>query len=172
MFDIEASDLRGNKGVIICSDVKLIGGGHITRVNQNLGKDGLNDKDLCIQIKKDLEDCWLIIGFYTLNYDMKFLNTRLLYWGQSPVRKTLHIDLYRLVRRHFSATRRNLATVGEILGIKQKKTYFEIQIWLEAAINGNREAIKKIVEHNKIDTELTEKVFMKLKELVTSISIA
>ena len=172
IWDLECSDLRANKGVIISSDIKIYGGKHITRVNRNLGKDGLDDKEICQEVKKDLESLGMIVSFYGLNYDRRFLNTRLLRWGLEPLQPRLHTDLCRIGFANISSTRRNLDTIGALLGIEQKKTHFDIQIWLEAAVNGEKKAIDMIVNHNVIDTEVTEKVFERLYPLIKSISQA
>lgn len=172
VWDIECSSLRSNTGVIISSDIKLVGGGHITRVNKNLGgKNGLDDKELCIQIKKDLESLNMVVSFFGLGYDLRFINSRLLYWGEQPVKKLLHVDVYRIARRYFATTRRNLDTVAKTLGIVGKN-HVDLELWLEAGVNGNKKAIGYIVEHNILDTEVTEKVFLRLAPLIQSISIA
>ena len=143
----------------------------VVLVNRNLGEDGLNDKQICIETKRELEDSDLIVGFYHLNFDLKFLNSRLLYWGEEPVRPKLHVDLYRLGRRYFATSRRSLEVITKELGIPGK-THVDLKYWKQAKINGDKKAIDYIVEHNIADVDITEKLFLRLKGLIKSISLA
>lgn len=173
VWDLECSDLKSNRGVIISSAIKELGGDVVTHTNKKLGIDGLDDKDLLIQIRDELNKADMIVGFYHLGFDLPFINTRLLKYGEELVKPKLQIDLYRVVKRfHFNTDRRNLDTVAKYLSVPLKKTHIDWEEWRKAAINGDKKAIAQIVFHNVVDVKVTEMVFEKVKGLIKSISVA
>lgn len=172
VFDIETSDLVSNKGVLITAGVKILGEKPILFINKNLGKDGLDDREICVQLRNCLESMDMLVGFYSLNFDVKMINSRLLFWGERIIAPRLHLDLYRLVKKYFNTHRRNLDTIAKYLGIEATKTHVDMSHWNAAKINGNPTAIKYIAEHNLIDLDVTEELFYKVKNLIKSISVA
>lgn len=171
VWDIETHSFHSNEGFIISSAIKPLGRKAIVILHENLGKNSLDDKSVCVRTKEELEKADIIITFYGLGFDLKMLNSRLLYWKEEPLSPKLHIDLYRLGKRYFNTHRRSLAVITEFLGIKGKN-HVDIQYWKEAAWNGNEEAISYIVNHMIRDVGITEKLFYRLKRLIKSISLA
>lgn len=171
IVDIETTELKADIGIILCADIKEVGGGHITFINKKMQIDRRNDKEVCEALKTELERFNILVTFYGLGFDMKFINSRLMYHGLEPVKPLLHIDLYRLGKRYFNTTRRSLKVVCQQLGITGK-TPLDIQTWKEAAINNDQSSLKEIVQHNLADTEMTEKLFYRLAPLIKSISIS
>ncbi len=126
---------------------------------------------MCLQTKRELEKADIIVGFYHLGFDMKYVNSKLLYWGIEPVQPRLHIDLYRLGKKYWATSRRSLGVVTNYLGIKGK-THIEIADWRKMAWQGDKKALATGIEHNKQDLIITEKLFLRLKRLIKGISLA
>ena len=172
-WDVEASNLRSNQGVIISSAIKTMGGKTVVHTNKMLGIDGLDDRKILTQVRDELNKADLVVGFYHLNFDLPFINTRLLKYEEPLIQPKLQVDLYRVVKRFkFLTDRRNMDTVAKFLGIPLKKTHIDWEKWRQAAINGDKAAIKAIVHHNVIDVRVTELIFYRIKGLIKSVSLA
>ena len=167
-FDIEASNLNSSFGVIISAAIKPDGKEPVLLWK---GRNGSDDKELVKKIKDELEKYDLIVGYYHLNFDMKMLNSRLRHWGFKKVQRKLHVDVYRLVRKTFNTHSRRLAAICDFLHVKGK-TPLDPEVWIRAALDNDKYATAKIVEHNKWDVIILEEVFDKVKDDITSVSMA
>ena len=171
-YDLESSALRTNQGTIISGVVRMNGKEKVF-TNKKLGIDGLDDKEIIMNIRNELDKADMVVGYYHLNFDNPFLNTKLLKYGEKLLDPKLQVDLYRVVKRFkFLTDRRNMDTVAKFLGIPLKKTHIDWEEWRKAAINGDKEAIKEVVWHNVVDVRVTELIFHRVKGLIKSISIA
>ena len=52
------------------------------------------------------------------------------------------------------------------------KTPLDPEVWIRAALDNDKYATAKIVEHNKWDVIILEEVFDKVKDDITSVSMA
>src|SRR3990167_2396117 len=171
VWDIETYQLRANEGFIMASAIKPLGLPPIVHWNKNLGKNSMDDRELCLEIRDTLEQAELVFTFYGLGFDFKMLNSRLLFHIERPLSPRLHIDLYRLVRSTINTSRRSLAVVTAFFGIKGK-THVDMEKWLELAFLGSGKALAEVIDHMKKDVEITEKLIPILRHSVKSISRA
>lgn len=172
VYDCEASGLNSDNSTLLCGVVRELGGKEKVFVNKKLGKDGINDKEIVKAIRDELNTADLVITFYGLGYDMRLLNTKLLGYGEKMADKKLHIDLYRVAKGVFNTSRRNLDTIARFLKVPSEKTKISWDVWREAAINGDKKALAEIVHHCRMDVRVTEQVFIRLKGLLKSVSLA
>src|SRR5580692_1415980 len=80
-WDIEATNLDADMGIMLCSSVKDLGGKVITfRLDQSPGykREPWNDKWLAVQTRELLSKYMVILGWNHVGYDLPFLNTRLI----------------------------------------------------------------------------------------------
>lgn len=166
IWDVETSNLKPDFAVMLCAGVKPYGKEPVMLWK---GRNGVNDKKLVKSVKDELEKYDILVSYYGLGFDLKFLNSRLLYWGYEPVKERFHIDVYRIARKLFNITPRRLATVSYFLKI-EGKDHVEGETWMRAALEGDKRAIEAIVDHCKRDTEVLEKVFDRVKGTLRSIS--
>lgn len=173
VWDIECWDFKADAGILMLSGFKQLGKKPKVLINKNLGVQGkhLDDREICIETKKELESASIIITFFGLGFDLKYLNSKLLFWGEEPVKKIKHIDLYRVGKRYWATSRRSLDVVTNYLGIRGK-THIRLQDWREMAWEGKKEAIAEGVDHCKKDVIITEELFYRLEPLIDSISKA
>jgi uncharacterized protein YprB with RNaseH-like and TPR domain len=165
-WDIETTNLDADVAVVLSAVVKPFGGKPVVF---RKSKSGSNDKDIVIAMRDELEKYDIIVGYYHLNFDLPFLNSRLLYWGQRPLQRKMHVDVYRLARKIFKIHSRRLASVCSFLKIDGKSSV-DINLWMKAALDGDKKAMDWIVEHNVYDCITLEKVFDRLKYSIISIS--
>lgn len=166
IWDIETSNLKPDFAVMLCAGVKPYRGKPKMLYK---GRNGVNDKELIISVKNELEKYDILVSFYGLNFDLKFLNSRLMYWGFPPLSQKFHIDVYRLARKTLNISHRRLATVSKFLKIPGKD-WVEGETWMLAALEGDKRSLDLIIDHCRRDVEVLEKVFERLKPTIKSIS--
>ncbi len=167
-WDLEASHLKADFAVLLTGAIKPAGG-KVEIFYE--GRTGSNDKKLCNAIARRLEDFDILIGYYSLNFDLPLLNARLIKWGLKPLDERFHVDVYRLVKKGINTHSRRLATVSHFFGIEGKDAV-DPEAWVQAAYDGDSKAMRKIIEHNKQDVIVLEKTFEKVKHKMRSISKA
>lgn len=168
IWDLECTALKANFGVIVASGIKPY---QEEPKVLTKGRKGVNDKELCIATKNELAKYDILVGFYSLGFDIKFLNSRLLYWKEKPLERKLHVDLYRIAKRYFNTHSKSLATLTAFLGI-EGKTHVDFEHWMRTSLEGDKKSLAYIVEHCKQDLIITEKLHDRLKSLINSISLA
>jgi hypothetical protein len=67
------------------------------------------------------------------------------------------IDTWQIAKKNFKVSTRRLKGLGEFFDIGEKDPV-EGNLWMEAAYNGSREAMDRIVAHNIRDVELLERL--------------
>lgn len=167
-WDIETSHLKANFAVMLSAAIKPIDGD--VEVFHD-GRKGSNDKQLCNTIARRLEDFDILIGYYSLNFDLPMLNSRLLKWELRPLGERFHVDVYRIIKKGMNPHSRRLQVVSHFLGIEGKDSV-DPEAWVQAAYDGDAKAMKKIIDHNKQDVIVLEKTFEKVKHKMRSISKA
>lgn len=152
-WDLETSHLKANFGHILCCGVKPYEKKPFVLVRDNLPSS--NDKELCREIRDTLNEYDILVGFYSLGFDLKEINSRLMRWGLKPMDRKLHIDLFGVCKKIFNLHRRSLHAICEHLDIKGKG-HVEGRLWQEAAYDGNKAAYKWIVNHCRDDVRVLE----------------
>ena len=64
-----------------------------------------------------------------------------------------------------------MGAVTEFLGISGK-THLNFEIWMQAALEGDKKALSSIVEHCRQDLIITEKLLDRVKDGIISISLS
>ena len=181
VVDIETTDLKGDKGFMLCCGIRPLGGkSTVIGLHEYCSKrpDRLKiDKDLVVAVRDALE---AYDGFITWNgimFDIPFINDRLMLNGHDPLEKRFHIDAMYYARQGISTfTSSRLDWVSKGLGVESRKTPLEMNTWKMAeaeAIRGftkGRDNYSQIITHNLADLEVTEQVYEKLKPRIGQIS--
>ena len=156
-WDIEASHLKANFGVLLCACVKPLGRPAIVLRN---GRKGSNDKALLVALRDVLEKFDMLIGHYSLGFDLKFLNSRLMHYGERPLSEKYHLDMLSVARRWSCTHSRKQEAIGDFLGVGGK-TKLDPEVWRSAAYDGDKKALDEIVRHCIGDVEQCEGIYMK-----------
>jgi len=162
MLDIEASNLDANFGVVLSAAIKPYHKPTILFVNKNKWDDSEVVKD----VVSTINSYDVLVTFYGYKFDIPFLRTRMLHADPSLVLKpTLHhIDLYYVARRALKLHSNSLETLTEFFNIKGK-TRLKGEMWIRATA-GDPTGMKYVVEHNKYDVIILEKLYSVLKDYV------
>ncbi len=108
----------------------------------------------------------VIIAHNGDQYDIKFTKGRMLVQGLDPLPPIPSIDTLQTARNQFLLNANTLDYLGGILKVGRKR-HTEKGLWLEV-LKGNKAAIRQMVEYNKGDVELLERVFLKLQPYVAN----
>jgi len=164
-LDIETSNLKANMGVIYSYCIK---DGKSDKIHERLitkkelFSDAM-DKALVQSLINDIRSFDILVTYYGTRFDIPFIRSRAVHHGiEYPAYgENIHIDLYYLIRNKFNLTRNSLKVAcGFLLG-HTDKTQVEWKHWMKA-MQGNKEALEYIIEHNRYDVLDLEKLYDKV----------
>ena len=169
-FDIETSNLNANYGYMLCGAWKVLGEKkvNIAKISDSPGfeKDKTNDKYIANELRKALSEMDILVGWYSSKFDLPYINSRLLYHKLPVIApNTPHIDCWRLARYKMRLNSNRLQSVTEFLGEKDK-TPLNGPIWIKA-MAGDKKSLSYVVEHCKVDVEVLERAYMRMRPLMT-----
>lgn len=170
-FDIEASNLSADFGIVLSAGFKEVGKGKPEVLNILDYRDSSGDlikaerrllKDISAKLLEG--DVWLT--HYGTWYDIPFINTRLIY-HRLPVLPPnyAHIDTWKVSRNRLKLRNNRLITLQEHLGTFEEKNAIRPEQWLRA-LGGHKPSMAYIVEHNRRDVVVLEEVYEILKPLI------
>ena len=175
-WDIETSGLEGDVGRILCASVLDVETNLMTsfrndriKKKRNLADDG----EIARQLRDELEKYHVTIGWFSKGFDIPFLRTRLVKAGHRPLKKHLHIDpiWYCKGWRGLKPRSAKMAVMAEFFGLSERKPSVDIDVWIDAALGGDKVAMDELVERCEADVRITRAITEKLldAELVTNI---
>ena len=103
----------------------------------------------------------IIIAHNGRQFDLKKINTRFLFNGLSPPSSYRNIDTLVAARSVFGITMNKQDYIAKFLGI-QRKLHTEFQLWVDCD-NGNKKALKQMLEYNEHDVEMLEEIYLKIR---------
>lgn len=149
---------------IICGSWKFLGEDEVHSVKVIDDGEHWDDFNVVRTIRDVLEGVDLIIGHNIDKFDIKKLNTRMVYHGLSPLPKILSIDTLKIARKFFKFTSNRLDYIAQYLDVGAKMSVPKGN-WLKV-LQGDKEAINTLAEYNKTDVVINEKVYMKLRPYI------
>lgn len=162
--DIEATGLRADYNSTLIVSIKPYDKDPTSYI---VGQPG-NDQKVIREAKEHLEtlDCWCT--FYGKGYDIPFLNTRLLRWGQAPINKRPHIDLYYTLKANTLTSRRSQAHMLRFLETPQEKMDMSPESWNKIIADFHKE-MKLMKARCESDVEGLEALYKRTKHLIRDI---
>lgn len=169
-LDIEATDLKGNFGRLLCFSVADSFGKVVSFRSDDPEYQSAKRRDdskLAVAIRDYLETFDVWVGWNSKMYDIPFINTRLLIHEQRPLRADImHIDpMYKAGRGSLTLHSRRLDAVAKTFRLDAQKTALDPDIWQDAA-EGERKAMDYVVEHCEADVMVLRGAFHVLKPLI------
>jgi DNA polymerase elongation subunit (family B) len=143
---------------IICAAWKELGSKKTKAVSiQNVG----DDYEVVKTLRDVLKDADIIIHHNGDRFDLKKLNTRLIFHNLPPLPKIHTIDTLKEARKVFAFTSNRLDYLAKFL-VGEGKIHTDMTLWLDI-LKGSKKALKYMVEYNKVDVVRLEQVYEKLK---------
>ncbi len=164
-FDIETTDLKGDKGRILCG---VIYDNNSKRYdvfrNDDIAECLADDAEIARQIRDRLEDFNIVVGWFSKGFDIPFINTRLVKAGFKPIRPHLHLDpcWYLKGWRGLNPRSSSLRVAAEFFDLKDRKPQVDVDVWIDAAYGGDRKAMDELVDRCKADVKITKEVCEKI----------
>jgi len=163
-LDIESSGFEANYHYMISYVIKVRGKDEyyydvITKEDLESGE---FDKRILKNFIRDFNKFDVIYTYYGTGFDIKFLRTRCLYWKLPfPEFGTVqHKDIYYMVKRLLKLHKYSLDVATNFLGISGKNHILGID-WVNARV-GNKKGLDYVLDHNKRDVVILEKLHDKL----------
>lgn len=104
----------------------------------------------------------IIVTYNGIKYDVKRLNREFVTLGLPPVERFKHVDLMRVVKKHFQFPSCKLDYVAQRLGIGHKVVHEGFGLW-KACLEGDSEAWQRMETYNRGDVTLTERLYDRLR---------
>jgi uncharacterized protein YprB with RNaseH-like and TPR domain len=170
MFDLECTSLKPTVGRILCASFVPLDGEPYTfsaLARPYRRPDVFDDSRLAAAIRDELEAYDIIVGWNSKEFDLKFLNARLMRAGKRTKSAQYHLDGMWSWRSKTNAWSK-LDTVQKfMLPEGEHKTEIEWEQWMRA-LGWNRslreQAMAIIVEHCEHDVLVLREVYMQLVE--------
>jgi uncharacterized protein YprB with RNaseH-like and TPR domain len=170
-YDIEASNLSADFGIILTFGSKFVGQGKVEVLNildyLDKSKDLIKaERRLLMDISERMltADVWL--GHYSTWYDLPFINSRLLYHKLPVLPPNFsQLDTWKIARNRLKLRNNRLITISEFLGTDDEKNAIKPEQWLRA-LSCHRPSMDYIVEHNRRDVLVLEEVYNRIRPLV------
>lgn len=124
------------------------------------------DKEVVSVLRDALADADMLIAHNGSKFDIKKLNTRLIYHRLKPMPRIPMVDTLKEVKKIANHSSNRLDFLGQALGVGKKQETTP-GLWLRA-MNGDKEAISEMVRYNIQDVLLNEKVYNILRPYMDS----
>jgi len=167
-LDIESGGLNANWDYMLTWCIKTAGKEEYKYgvIKQKEIFDYSFDKRIIKELIEALKKYDMIITYYGTNFDIPFIRTRamshkLKFLGFGSIQ---HKDVYYMVKNKMRLHKCSLDSACAALGIKGKN-HIKGNFWLKAKI-GNAKALQYVLDHNKKDCIILEKLYNKIKEYV------
>lgn len=115
------------------------------------------DKDVVSVLRDALADADVLVAHNGAKFDIKKLNTRLIYHRLPPLPKIPMVDTLKEVKKIAAHSSNRLDYLGQALGVGRKQETTQ-GLWLRA-MKGDQEAISEMVRYNIGDVILNERVY-------------
>lgn len=95
-------------------------------------------------------------------FDIKKSKTKFLKYGLKPPTPYKTLDTKKIAKSQFGFISNSLNDLGDFLGLGSKHETGGLSLWLDC-MKGDRKAWKKMVEYNKQDVTLLEKIYLAMR---------
>lgn len=144
---------------IICGCWKFVGDKTIKSVAVDI-KSPRDDKEVVKKLRDVVASADVIVHHYGDRFDLKKLNARIIYYGLDPLPNIPTVDTKKQASKVAAFTSNRLDYLSKLFfGVG--KTHIEFQRWIDI-INGNKAALKEMVDYNKVDVQRLEDVYLYL----------
>lgn len=170
-WDIEASGLNADFGIVLCVGFKEVGTGKPEVYNILDYRDSSGDlikaeKRLLKDVSTRLLDSDVWLTHFGTWFDINFVNSRLLYHRLPVIPPNFnHVDTWRIAKNRLKLRNNRLITISEFFGTEDEKNAIRPEQWIRA-LGGHKGSMDYIVEHCRRDVLVLEEVYTLIRPLV------
>lgn len=125
-------------------------------------RDREDDKHLVTELWKLMDEADVVIGHNSDEFDNKKAYARFIAHGMNPPRPFKMVDTKKAAKKYFNFNSNKLDDLGNYFGLGRKIQTGGFDLW-KRCMQGDPAAWKKMVDYNKQDVALLEKVYYKLR---------
>ena len=128
------------------------------------------EKEMLEALVVFLDEADIVVGHNVSGFDMPKIRGRCLVHDIPLPSPYKEIDTYRIARKEFGFDRNSLEYLAEVLGVGMKGTHGNFpgfELW-KACLAGDKKAWKEMEEYNRLDVDITEKVYLALRPYTTN----
>jgi uncharacterized protein YprB with RNaseH-like and TPR domain len=164
IWDIETSDLDADIGHIISIGYMWFGEKtpKLLSIIDYPGKTLVDDSRLIEEFSKVYEQADVTVAHFGQFFDLAFVQTKRLIHGMGPLPKVPMVDTWRIAKKRLKFRSNRLERILEVLGCPYSKSPVKLSVWALARC-GDKNAIKYVVEHNRLDVLVLAWVYEKLR---------
>lgn len=154
-------------GHLLSACYKFLGDSKITKqvLTPKEAKEG-NDARIVAQLYEVVEQADILVAHNCNAFDYPLFRTRLLDNGMPPPKTVKLIDTLKIAKSlKFNSNK--LDSLGHYLNVGRKMPTEGMKLWLDC-MEGDKEALKKMVDYNEQDVILLEEVYLKLRAFDTN----
>lgn len=126
-----------------------------------------NDKALVKELWKLFDEADILIAHNGDHFDIRKANARFAYYNLPPPSPYKTIDTLKVARKYFNFTSNKLDDLGNHLGYGRKLAHTGFHLW-KGCMTGDEKSWKHMVEYNKRDVVLLEKIYLHLRPWLQS----
>lgn len=146
---------------IITVAYKWLGSDEIVTLEWDKNQD---DKELVKLLIEEMNKADEIVGHNCDKYDIPFIISRALYHRIPALAKYKSFDTYKVSKKTFNLNSYKLDYIANFLGFGRKIQHRGMELWDDIILRKCPKAMEEMLEYNIHDVELTEKVYLTLKE--------
>lgn len=164
-FDLEMTGLGGNYNSVLCGSLKPYKQKPYTFLIKRPGA----DKEVCKQISEELNQYKVHVSFNGKGFDVKFLNTRLIYWELPVLERRHHLDVLLVARQKVRMRGKSQAALLSWLETTEEKMSVPPGYW-NAVLANPKKYLPIMRKRCESDTIGLEALYERFKHLVSNIS--
>lgn len=164
--------LRASITSILCCGWKVLGEKKTHCINAwdfPRWKKSVNDDRAVVEaIYEVLKDADCVVTHNGKRFDWKFLQTRLLFHGLPPLPRIHHVDTCAEAKKNIFVLNNRLNTLAQFFTEDEKLEHDGWKLWVQCH-GREKKALKVMEEYCKQDVAVLEKIFLKLRPMITSL---
>lgn len=162
VWDIEASNLKADYGIVLAFGYKFVGeeSANVLLISDfpKYKKDKTDDSAILKKAIEVMESADIWVTYYGKHFDIRFIKARMMYHGLGYLPNIQHVDLYDHAKTHMLLSSGKLANVADFLKLPTEKTRIDGRLWVKA-MSGDKQALEYIRDHCLRDVQLTEELY-------------
>jgi DNA polymerase III epsilon subunit-like protein len=171
-WDLETSDLKANRGHILCAAAKWVGEDDVYSwcINRIEGygttpKSYMNDAEIVKDLVEMMDTSDATLAHYGQRFDLRFLTTRAMHHGLAIPAPVKLIDTWKYSRDHLALHSNRMEAIAKFLGTDNQKYHLSLDEW-KLAEHGDAKVLKAMEEYCINDVYTLEDVYIKMRPLI------
>lgn len=125
-----------------------------------------DDSRILKELHSTLNEADIVIAHNGKKFDIPKINTRFILNNLPPTTPYRQIDTLEVAKKQFGFSSNSLDALATFFGFDNKDPH-DFELW-KSCLEGNREELQRLLNYNKKDVEILEKIYLKLRPWIKS----